>query len=412
MEKKASKKFRYKPFVLIVVSIIILFAVGITFHYSYNQYYSSNINLNDYLNAWSQTVDYPIPVFAQMCTTMNGYIYCVGGINNSYVSVNNVYYSKVLASGNISAWKSTTRYPVSIAGENCITYNNYIYCIGGYSTQNPNSTNYTQSVYYATALSNGSLSSWKETQPFPFSAEGQSCAVNDNYIYCIGAMNNTKLVSNQVYYSRINNNGSLSIWKSTSSYPFNVSLSMCLFVNSKLYCIGGYSFSGILKPSYYTYYSAQYENGSLGNWVQAANYPFSVMGLSCFSYGSDIYCLGGSNSTNNITNNAYVYNTANSNTNTWVQTFSYNPNILFPMCLSANASSNGLAFAYCIGGGTDKNNAFFDNVYYAKLTDTGFSPNNIPASLLFLDSYLYFILVGLAIVFIFIYLLYNFKNKP
>ena len=43
------------------------------------------------------------------------------------------------------------------------------------------------------------------------------------------------------------------------------------------------------------------------------------------------------------------------------------------MCglVSANASSNGYTFAYCIGGGTDKNNAFFDNVYYATALGNG-----------------------------------------
>ncbi|MGC8586176.1 MAG: hypothetical protein ACP5K5_01360, partial [Candidatus Micrarchaeia archaeon] len=80
------------------------------------------------------------------------------------------YYAPITSNG-IGAWKATTSYPVPIYGESCAVYENDIYCVGGLSW-----TGFTNATYYAPITSNG-IGAWKATTSYPVPIYGESCFV-------------------------------------------------------------------------------------------------------------------------------------------------------------------------------------------------------------------------------------------
>ncbi|HKX72477.1 MAG TPA: hypothetical protein VJM32_00505 [Candidatus Saccharimonadales bacterium] len=64
---------------------------------------------------------------------MNGYLYAIGGENDS-TATNTVYYAKLNADGTLGAWQTdTTTLPANRSNFNALTYNSHIYAVGGYS---------------------------------------------------------------------------------------------------------------------------------------------------------------------------------------------------------------------------------------------------------------------------------------
>jgi hypothetical protein len=102
------------------------------------------------VGTWTPTTAYPISVSGQACAFSSGalflgYIYCVGGQGNSNSNSASysyaVYYAPV-SSGGIGAWKQSGPYPASV-GTTCVISSGYMYCVGGFeNSQNTASTYY------------------------------------------------------------------------------------------------------------------------------------------------------------------------------------------------------------------------------------------------------------------------------
>ncbi len=128
------------------------------------------------VGTWSEQTDYGatsgssgsggVHVQAESCITNSGYIYCVGGFTGtttgpgaSYGISNQVFYGQLSSSGTIGAWTESIDYGATtgtsgsggVAAEwpSCITYDNYIYCVGG------SDPNVLSDLFYATLSSSG-----------------------------------------------------------------------------------------------------------------------------------------------------------------------------------------------------------------------------------------------------------------
>ncbi len=212
------------------------------------------------IGAWQSTTPYPVGVLGASCQIISEYIYCVGGAPNIYLwgvnttshcssagcakwntppsPYNTVYYASVSSSG-VGSWSSTSAYPISQVGGQCLSYNSYIYCIGGvtyngghviydYSNSTQPNDNLTVSgnAYYSLASSTGGLGSWSSTSAYP-AGSGMSympfmCASINNYIYCYprydGGLATVGYGNASIYYSSMSTSG-LSSWQSTSEIP-------------------------------------------------------------------------------------------------------------------------------------------------------------------------------------------------
>ncbi len=252
--------------------------------------YYSKVLANGSLGQW-YSIPYPMGTLLQSCTSSDGYIYCIGGRNFSTNKATNYsYVAKPQANGNITSWFTTKPYPAKIYAETCVASGSYVYCIGGNNYTN----GYIANVSVAAIEVNGSLTSWIQTKQYPVGIASAGCFVQKDYIYCIGGNNKTSL-TNTVYFSQIEANGSLIGWQSTKSYQIKASPS-CVTVNGTDYCIDGFASPATQNDvTDQIFASDQFANGSLVNWsvLPEYTYPQSFRYMPCVNSSDVIYCLGG-----------------------------------------------------------------------------------------------------------------------
>ena len=149
--------------------------------------------------------------------TYNGYIYLISGAND-FVYTNNVYYAKLGGDGSIGPWNTTVNAPYVGSSISMTAHNGYLYYIGGY-----NGTSITPSAYYAKINADGTLSNWTSTtDTTPNAWSGASVVVNNNYIYMLGGDTGSGY-DDSVTYAAINPDGSIGSWTATSSLPETLS---------------------------------------------------------------------------------------------------------------------------------------------------------------------------------------------
>ena len=85
------------------------------------------------VGAWTSTTSYPVAGSGQACVISSGEILCVGGETGggsspTYTSA--VRFASISSTG-IGSWKQSPSYPVGV-GTTCVNLSGYVYCIGGF----------------------------------------------------------------------------------------------------------------------------------------------------------------------------------------------------------------------------------------------------------------------------------------
>jgi len=236
---------------------------------------------------WTGTRPYPLNASGIDCNINGGYIYCVGG-NGIDFPLNYVGFAKLGSSG-ISGWTGTTPYPLLVYGRSCVVYGGYIYCVGGTDHTGKRYAN----TYYAQILASG-IGNWQQTSSYPLEVSGESCNIDNNYIYCIGGWAGDKPVTAS-YYAQLSPQG-ISTWTATTPYPLNITGQSCSISNdSNIYCTGGYN--TVPNESQITYFNNSYYapigTSGIGPWNRTTQYPYPSAGASCNIYDEHLFCIGG-----------------------------------------------------------------------------------------------------------------------
>ncbi len=185
------------------------------------------------ISRWNSSTSYPAAVFGQSCATWDSYIYCVGGYSSDGLPTDAVYFAGTSASG-VSAWTRTTDYPTNVTSQSCVLSEGYLYCIGGIDDQNPPITD---AVYYGALSANG-ISSWTETTSYPMGIDIQSCVLSGQDLYCIGGAPEFA-ATNAVYRSTVLAQGGLTPWTRLADFPTTVAEQSCVAIQGYIYCIAG-----------------------------------------------------------------------------------------------------------------------------------------------------------------------------
>lgn len=143
----------------------------------------SQINLEDGSTGfWTPTLSLPTPLSFHATAVNNGYVYVIGGTNDSTDSTV-VLYARINSDGEIDSWNQTTPLPEPRAGHGAVVHNNHLYVIGGlYSPSNT-------SVVFAPILSDGSIGVWSTTTQLPSERVNPVALVNRGRIYVLGDKN-------------------------------------------------------------------------------------------------------------------------------------------------------------------------------------------------------------------------------
>ena len=202
----------------------------------------------------------PAPVSGASSVFYNGHVYIMGGNNystNVDTFLNTVYSAPLNANGSVGTWTTEANaLPVYPEGATAITYNGYIYIMGGNYSAGVHST-----VYSAPLNANGSVGTWTtEANALPTGLWNASAVVSSGHVYVMGGNNGTNAVST-VYSAPLNANGSVGTWTTeANALPASFNAANSVANNGFIYVIGGtdgYSF-------YSTVYSALIASQSSG----------------------------------------------------------------------------------------------------------------------------------------------------
>ena len=286
---------------------------------------------------WSPTTGYPFAIESFSCVSSGGYVYCVGGANDTNpihgIGDLNLTYYATLSGNGVGPWSRTTDYPIGIQDEDCVSSSSYVYCVGGYAGGPAGKAIAT--AYYA-PLSPSGIGPWTQTTEYPYPVDPPDCMVDSGHIYCVGPhYNGTAFTStSDTFFAPLSADG-IGSWSQSTGFANRTA--GCSGSGGFVYCFGGGNCPPLgpshdcPSPSYFarlssngtgvwnatselptagfgayvtadsyeyyfvnTVYVASLSADGIGGWSTTTPYPDSGGVASCVAAGLYVYCIGGS----------------------------------------------------------------------------------------------------------------------
>ncbi len=244
------------------------------------------------------------------CLVANsGYLYYVGGEDNTGVSVSTVLYSQIGANGVPGAWSQATNgipFPRSWFG--CGVFGNRVYVTGGQNNLFAIGINQV-SVYYSPDLSTGGniTGSWGTGTTFTTTRSNNVSVVAGGYLYVIGGDDGTNALQD-VQYIQLNpsTGATTGSWAYSRELPQTVSYQSAFAANGYIYLLGGRTTPTSCIAN--SYIASVNSTGTLSQWSQGVNnFTTARFGAAATFYNGYYYMLGGDDCTNVISSNIIQY---------------------------------------------------------------------------------------------------------
>lgn len=260
-------------------------------------------------------------------------------------------------SGELQAWRTNTSAGFAAVRDDCtVTANGFIYVIGGINA----SGTPTNTVQYARINANGSIGNWTTTTAINVNGAKNrvdaGCTVVNGYLYVIGGSTSAASSNAQstTYFAKINRDGTLGGWSSTISIPAPRWLITATSYNGYIYADRGDNTGGSSTDT--MYYAKVNADGTVGSWA-TVNLGTADAGASTLVANGYIYSIGGA------TSSMYAKLGSNGAPGTW------NSLTALPEGRDGNSSVVANGYIYVIGG--DGGAAFRGTTYYGKLNSDG-----------------------------------------
>jgi N-acetylneuraminic acid mutarotase len=206
----------------------------------------AKINADGTVGAWNSTTSFRTERGGHTSVVYNGYLYVIGGGTDFPNFFNDVQYAKINANGTIGSWNTTTQFTTARFGHTSVVHNGYVYVIGGHD-----GSNYLNDVQYAKINANGTVGTWNSTTPFTTGRAGHTSVVHNGYVYVIGGVDVSNYL-NDVQYAKINADGTVGPWNSTTSFVTERSSHTSVVHNGYVYVLGGEAVSSYFNDVQYT----------------------------------------------------------------------------------------------------------------------------------------------------------------
>lgn len=192
-----------------------------------------------------------IPVSVDSETGTKRYVYVSGGRNAEGTPINQVFFGQIKTDGTIDSWVSTNSLPESLAFHASVVAtpfnskvegNGFVYILGGLN----NSSEAVSSIYHASINDDGTLKSWSTTTALPQALHSAGAVLFRNTIYVVGGAksNNTPVAT--AYMAIINEDGQLGEWQTLTSLPRGITYHELVSFGGYLYSVGGEA--GVANP--------------------------------------------------------------------------------------------------------------------------------------------------------------------
>lgn len=265
-------------------------------------------------SGWCTTSAYNLPSARSNFSLVayNGFLYAIGGIDGSGNRQSTVYIAKLGANGEPQLWhptngdKSTWVYWYTDSGLSntrsslgAVAYNNRMYVIGGLTgtgSGTPVST-----VQIASINPNGTLGSWSASTSLSGAVYGNDVQVYNDRLYVIGgsaSVGGAPLTS--IYFSKINSDGSLNSWQSTTAMGtgrmqtggnFSVIWGAYLYVSGGCSAVNASGYCTTIRSD--TQVASINADGSLDTWNTVGGVTDQRTGHSVIAWRDNIYEIGG-----------------------------------------------------------------------------------------------------------------------
>lgn len=278
-------------------------------------------------------------------TAYNGFLYMVGGGNGASTTV---CYAAINSNGSLGTWiNNTNQFTVGRTGAAVTGFNGYIYVMGG---ENSNGNTQFATVEYSKVQADGSLGIWATTTPMLVTRSYFGLQVYQGYIYAIGGQNarrNGSLLASTEYV-KINATGTLGTWTNTASFTTARDRQGTAAYNGYVYLFGG--LDGAANVLSDVQYAPINSDGTLGAWVTTRAMPGVRRSFSYAVERGHLYAYGGCTTaqscTGYINSTIYAAINADGSIGPWDSTSTFTTARSF----SGGASYNG--FLYLSGGCT------------------------------------------------------------
>jgi len=159
-----------------------------------------------------------------------GFVYAVGGADNTGTPTAAVYYAAVATNGSLGAWTATTAplpqaraFHAAVAATPRNSYApspGYLYVLGGVNASGTT----VDIIYRGTLSATGDVSGWTVIQSLPTPLHSMSALIYLGSLYMVGGANNSNGTVPVVYRTAIQTDGSLSVgssgvWSAQASLP-------------------------------------------------------------------------------------------------------------------------------------------------------------------------------------------------
>ncbi len=173
-------------------------------------------------------------------------VYITGGADGSLASRTTVAYSEIDAGGNFSTYTNATALPEARAfhGATAATPFNalidtlvagYLFVIGGIDDSGAP----TNTVYKATVEVDRSVGTWSATTALPVSLHSMGAMIFRSWLYVAGGSSVGDAPRPEVYRAYINPDGTLGDWESQTSLPYARTYAPLIQLAGVLYVLGG-----------------------------------------------------------------------------------------------------------------------------------------------------------------------------
>lgn len=268
---------------------------------------------------WCSTGAYSLPSGRANFSLVayNGFLYALGGTDSTGARQNTVYVAKLGANGEPQLWHPTdsnkgnwgywyqnASLSNTRAFAGAVAYNNRMYLLGGLGPSSPVNT-----VQVADILPTGQLGSWSSSTNLPSNLYAHDVQVYNDRLYIIGGSSSIGgAPSNNVYFNKINPDGTLNSWVQTTGLTngrMNQGGNMTVVWGAYIYLSGG---CGAVNGSGYctsvasdSQVASINADGSIGAWNNMANVTDTRMGHTLIAWRDNIYEIGGCSTQNTST---------------------------------------------------------------------------------------------------------------
>ena len=234
-----------------------------------------------------------------------GYLYYVGGEDNTGAATATVLYSQIGANGVPGTWAQATQ-GLTAARRNlsCGIFNSHVYATGGINGSNADVT----TVDYSPDLSSGGniTSVWTAFGTgFTTARANHVALVAAGYLYVIGGDNATSAQIDVQFIQLNPSGGSTGSWANSGDLPQGVTYQSGIAANGYIYLFGGRTAAaaclGDGSTAGFTYVASVNSTGITSNWSQGANtFTTPRFGTTAAFYNGYYYMMGGDDCTNVI----------------------------------------------------------------------------------------------------------------